>query len=314
MGMGTDAPANACALLDELGATYERDTPLGPLTWYGVGGVARTLAHPANTEQLAALVERCAAASIPVHVLGKGANLLVPEGVVEGIVIVLDAPPFRTFAIDATRIIAGGGADLERIITASVRAGLAGLEGLAGIPASVGGAVRMNAGGAYGEIGPYVESVTAIEPDGRIVTLDRAQLQFTYRHSNIGERFIAAATFALSPTDDQPALREKLKSVMAYKKNSQPMAASSAGCAFKNPKKVSPKGAGQLIDEAGLKGLRVGGAEVSNVHANFIVLHPGGAASDVLSVMDEVQKRVAAHHGIALEREVVVWPTNEGAA
>ncbi|MHC4995482.1 MAG: UDP-N-acetylmuramate dehydrogenase, partial [Planctomycetota bacterium] len=119
--------------------------------------------------------------------------------------------------------------------------------------------------------------------------------------------YIASATFALAPVDDQPALRDRLKEVMAYKKNSQPMAADSAGCAFKNPRDQSDKGAGQIIDEAGLKGARIGGAEVSPVHANFITLDPGGKAADVLALMQHVQQQVLERSGIQLTREVVVW-------
>ncbi|QNN22212.1 UDP-N-acetylmuramate dehydrogenase [Planctomycetales bacterium ZRK34] len=309
--MGTEAPETerTLALLDELGVGYGCDVPIGPRTWYGVGGSAAVMAHPTGAEQLATLIERCAEAGIDSRVLGKGANLLVIEGTLGGVTIALDDPGFRVIDIDvnAERAIAGAGADLERLITSTVRAGLAGLEGLAGIPATVGGALRMNAGGAFGEIGPAVESVDVIEPDGRLHTLGRAALEFSYRRSNLCQRLICSATFALKRVEDQAALREKLKQVMAYKKGSQPMAASSAGCAFKNPKTQSEHGAGKLIDDAGLKGLRIGGAEVSTVHANFIVLHEGGTAADVLAVMNEVQRRVKDQTGITLQREVVVW-------
>lgn len=315
MSMGTEAPETELmtALLDELGVRYACDVALGPHTWYGVGGSAAVLAHPNNAEQLAALLGRCAAAGIEARVIGKGANLLVVEGTLGGVTIALDAPSFREINIDVDgeRATAGAGADLEKLITSTVRAGLAGLEGLAGIPATVGGAIRMNAGGAFGEIGPAVESVDVIEPDGRRHTLGREALEFSYRRSNLGERLICAATFALQRASDQAALRQKLKQVMAYKKGSQPMAASSAGCAFKNPKSQSEHGAGRLIDAAGLKGLRLGGAEVSAVHANFIVLHEGGKAADVLAVMNEVQRRVLEQTGITLEREVVVWAPGE---
>ena len=306
--MTSVSPLLADELLRSIGCPVERDVPLGPLTWYGVGGTAQAVAHPQDAQQLSRLVKLCAANDVPLRVLGKGANLLVCEGRVEGVVVRLDG--MRDVRIDAGsgQVSAGGGADLEKLITATVREGLAGLEALAGIPATIGGALRMNAGGAFGSIGPLVEEVTAIEPDGQIATLGRPQLEFAYRRSNLGERIVAEARFALRPVDDRAALREQLKKVMKYKKESQPMAASSAGCAFKNPpKEMSEKGAGRLIDEAGLKGLRIGGAEVSHVHANFIVLHPGGRATDVLAVMSHVQRHVAERLGIELEREVVVW-------
>jgi len=309
MTMGTDAPIATHALLDGLNVPYACNVSLGPLTWYRVGGSAALLAHPQTFDQLAALTQACHRTDTPLRVLGKGANLLVVEGTLDGIVLQLNAPDFRAVEIDAetTKVTAGAGAPLEQLITSTVRAGLTGLENLAGIPATIGGALRMNAGGAFGEIGPLVESVTVIEPDGTLTKLTRDQLQFSYRKSNLGERLICAATFQLAKADDPAALREKLKQVMRYKKDSQPMAASSAGCAFKNPKDQSEHGAGKLIDDAGLKGLRVGGAEVSDRHANFIVLHEDGTAADVLAVMQQVRDRVHEKFGITLQREVVVW-------
>jgi len=313
--MGTDALTTAQRhWLDALTVRYERDAPLGPRTWYGVGGRAAALAHPSDAAQLAALVTAASQRSERVRVLGKGANLLVREGLVGGVVVTLDEPGFRQIEIDEAsgRVVAGAGADLERLITMTVRAGLAGLEGLAGIPATVGGAARMNAGGAFGEVGRAIESVDVIERDGERRTLGRDALAFSYRRSNLADRIVTAVTFALERVDDRAALRERLKQVMRYKKDSQPMAANSAGCAFKNPpREASEHGAGWLIDHAGLKGCRVGGAEVSHRHANFIVLHDGGTADDVLAVMEQVQAAVAARFGVTLEREVVVW--NDGA-
>ncbi len=289
----------------------ESQVPLGPLTWYGIGGTAQVLAHPASMRELCELVAHCRSSGLPFRVLGKGANLLVCEGTVRGVVVYLDRMKRVEMDAQSGRVVAEAGSDLEQLITATVRAGLAGLEVLAGIPATIGGAIRMNAGGAFGAIGASVARVTAVDPEGRIVHLPREQLSFTYRKSNLGERIVAEVEFALHKAEDPAGLRQRLKEVMKYKKDSQPMAASSAGCAFKNPpKEVSEKGAGRLIDEAGLKGLRIGGAEVSSVHANFIVLHEGGVASDVLAVMNRVQQSVAQKFGIQLEREVVVWETH----
>jgi len=228
---------------------------------------------------------------------------------VDGVVVALDAEDFRRIEIDAAGalVTAGGGADLEKLITATVRQGLAGLEILAGIPATVGGAIRMNAGGAFGEIGPSVQRLSVITPEGHLEILERAALEFNYRHSNVGERMVVEACFELQAADDPAALRERLKEVMRYKKNSQPMAADSAGCVFKNPKAQSSKGAGQLIDEAGLKGFRIGGAEISTVHANFVVAHAGATAADILDVLNHAQHVVLEKFGITLEREMVVW-------
>lgn len=306
----TEARCDAIDRLAELGVAYECDIPLGPRTWYGIGGSAAILASPSDTRQLAAIVSLGSQIGIAVRVLGKGANLLVADGTVDGIVVALDAPHFRRTEIDAETgtVLAGGGANLEQLITATVRSGLAGLEALAGIPATVGGALCMNAGGAFGEIGPLVESINVIEPNGSLCILPRTEYEFGYRHSNLTGRIVAEAAFTLTVADDMTALRERLKEVMKYKKHSQPMAASSAGCTFKNPVGQSEHGAGKLIDDAGLKGLRIGGAEVSDVHANFIVVHEGATADDVLRLIENVTEQVKAKHGVDLQREVVVWP------
>jgi UDP-N-acetylmuramate dehydrogenase len=304
-----DRPAEKMALPATLRTPMRRHVPLGPRTWYGVGGPADFLAEPRNETELAELLAACHAANMPVHVLGKGANVLVAEAGVHGVVVQLNAAPFRQIDLTAPTVTAGGGADLEKLITTTARAGLAGLEGLAGIPASVGGAIRMNAGGRFGEIGPHVQHVRCMTHRGQVIEHDRSDLQFAYRRSNIAEPIILSATFDLTP-GDASALRKRLKDVMAYKKTSQPMAARSAGCAFKNPPaEVSDRPAGRLIDEAGLKGARIGGAEVSTQHANFIVLHEGGTADDAIALLEHVQRTVAARAGITLEHEIVIWGT-----
>ena len=165
----------------------------------------------------------------------------------------------------------------------------------------------MNAGGAFGEIGPAVLTITVMGPDGEIAPGTSDDYQYAYRRTNLGGYIVAEATFALNKTEDPEALRAELKRVMKFKKDSQPMADDSAGCAFKNPITQSDKPAGRLIDEAGLKGFRIGGAEVSNIHANFIVLHEGAKATNVLALMNHVQQTVREKHGVDLEREVVVW-------
>ncbi len=294
-------------MFEDLGIPMERDAPLGPRTWYGVGGPADYLLHPRHIDDVAALARRCAEAGVPLYTLGSGANLLVADSGVRGVVIHFDAPAFTQVSPDTTTITAGAGADLAKLILTTAKLGLGGLETLAGIPASVGGAVRMNAGGKYGQIGPAVAALTTLTPPGKVETLTADQLQFAYRRTNLADRIVLDATFALTPGD--PAkLRARVKEVFAYKKSTQPLAEHSAGCAFKNPPpQVSDKGAGQLIDEAGLKGFRVGGVEVSPRHANFLLLHPGGSATDLVRLIRAIKKRVAEHHGIALEEEVVIW-------
>ena len=307
MGMDTDVRGISDAAIGGVGCPYERDAALGPLTWYGVGGAADVLAQPQSVEQLAELGRLCDQAGLPLRVLGSGANLLVADGGVRGVVVQLTAEAFCRIEFEGDTAVAGGGADLARLIMVCARRGLGGLEVLAGIPASIGGAVRMNAGGKYGQIAPLVAQVTAMDAIGNVRTLGRDDLQFDYRSSNLTDLIITEVRFDLTPVD--PAdLRQRVKEIFAFKTATQPLRDSSAGCAFKNPTAdESDKPAGKLIDEAGLKGLRIGAAEVSPVHANFIVVHKDGAADDVLAVMDEVERSVAERFGVTLRREVVVW-------
>lgn len=304
-----DQGGAASGLLAALGVPYEANADLGKLTWFGIGGAAETLARPTSIEQTAKLFAACAErrvpVGVPVRVLGSGANLLVREGVVPGVIIKLDAPAFSQLDVDGTRVTVGAGYDMMRLTQELARRGLRGLECMAGIPASIGGAVRMNAGGAFGEIGPAVAGVTVISQRGEIQTLTRDQLAFSYRHASIEQPLIAEVTLDLEQGDIAEA-RAEVKRIFDYKKHSQPMAASSAGCCFKNPSKEQP--AGKLIDECGLKGARIGGAEVSAVHANFVVVHEDGNADDVAALIEHVTSVVREKTSVTLQREVVIWP------
>lgn len=286
-------------------------------TWFGVGGGADRLARPQTPEQ----VRECLELDPHAKVLGDGANLLVcDEGVAE-LVIDLKNPGFRGWEIDDSggEVRAKAGADLAKLIGECVRRGLGGLEALAGVPATLGGAVMMNAGGTFGEIGQFVTAVHAMDRQGRLVTLARDAIDFGYRRSGLCGLVILGVDLKLKH-EDRAVLRQRHLGVMERKRGSQPLRANSAGCCFKNPtlahevrdlgehgepgKRVS---AGLLIDRAGLKGLRVGGAVVSDRHANFLVPDEGATASDVISLMREVERRVKERFGVVLEREVVVW-------
>jgi UDP-N-acetylmuramate dehydrogenase len=290
----------------------ERDAEIG--TWFGIGGRADRLARPANEEQLRACLDVDGA----LRVLGEGANLLVDDAGVSALVVRLDHAWWRHTEFDeASGVVrARAGADLPRLILDCARRGLAGLEGLGGIPASVGGAAVMNAGGRFGEIGEAIRSVRALTRDGRVVTRTRDDCRFGYRESALGELIVLEVEFALARTDSG-AVRARLKDVMAYKKERQPMADRSAGCCFKNPtlrESVPDIGdagqrvpAGMLIDRAGCKGLAVGGASVSERHANFIVTAPGARARDVMALMRTLQGRVFDAFGIRIEPEIAIW-------
>lgn len=297
-------------LLADLNIPHACDVPLGSRTWYRVGGHARILAQPQSIEQLAQLASRCHNEGVPMYVLGSGANLLVADKGVDGVVVLLDAEAFKTVSLNAQATTVGAGADLMKLVLDTAKAGLVGIEVLAGIPATVGGAIRMNAGGAYGDIGKSVRSVTVMDDLGNITTLNRQDLRFEYRNTNIAQRFILEAEFDLDEMDPD-ALGKKVKEIFLYKKNTQPLGDNSAGCTFKNPtsdsgEPVAP--AGKLIDDAGLKGHTIGGAQVSNHHANFIVCDKQCTADDVLALIAHVQATVLERMGVQLQREVVVWP------
>ena len=305
------------SLFSDLDVNVQLDVPLGPMTWYGVGGHADILIRPLTVDALSTLVKRCRRTGTPLHILGSGANLLVSDAGVDGVVITLDSPAFKEIRFephrDATLLRAMAGADMAKTLNETVRRGFGGLVQMAGIPASIGGAIRMNAGGAFGSIGDTVHSVTCISRKGDVVTYPATELTFGYRRSNIPDPIIISASFLLHD-DDPVELRHRVKEIFAYKKSTQPLAEHSAGCAFKNP--VDPVSedrvsAGMLIDRAGLKGFRIGSAVVSDQHANFLTVDPGGQADDLIRLMEIVQAKVYAHAGIELEREVAVWRRGE---
>ena len=290
----------------------ERNRPIE--TWFGVGGAAESYCEPASIDALRAL----ASAYPDLHVLGDGANLLIEDEGVDGLVVALTAPAFRGVEIDAESDVVrcGAGVKLPGLIGKACRAGLGGLEGLAGIPATIGGAVRMNAGGRFGEIGTVVKRVRGVNRVGEIVTLAQGDLDFGYRFSAVRSLILTEIELALS-RGEAAELDATRQACAEAKKASQPLKERSGGCWFKNPTLADDidgigaagdrVSAGMLIDRAGLKGLRVGSAEVSSVHANFVTVDRGGSASDVLDLMSTVTERVNDVFGVQLEREVVVW-------
>ncbi len=300
--------------LDEL--VILRDAPIS--TWFRVGGCADRLAKPASLDQLRACIDT----DPGLLVLGDGANLLVDDGGVGPLVVELSSPGFSarsepTPQADGTlRLSVGAGVRLPRLISDCVASGLGGLERLAGFPASIGGAVRMNAGGAFGEIADVIASIAGVDRQGRAITLEREQIDFGYRRSGLESLIITEVELSLRPAP-RAELDQRRREVMEHKKASQPLSEKSAGCCFKNPtlacdvdsigaagERVS---AGLVIDRAGGKGIAVGGARVSEVHANFIVTEPSAKAGDVIRLIDEVRGLVQDRFGIDLHREVVVW-------
>lgn len=289
--------------LDEFSAVTRRNEPLAPLTWLKVGGPAEYLIEPRDVDELVRLIRCCHEHEIPLRVLGGGSNLLVRDEGVRGVVVRLTAEPFRRIRIDGGKVDSGSAALLSHLISETVKAGLAGLETLVGIPGTVGGALRGNAGGRSGDIGQFVESVSVITSTGEQVTRKEDELSFAYRYSSINEPVVVSCTFQLQP-DDPVEITRRLRKIWIMKKATQPLSFQSAGCIFKNPRGLS---AGALIDQAGLKGKRVGHAEISDRHANFIVTEPGATAADVQALIDLVRTTVAEQFGVDLELEIQIW-------
>lgn len=288
---------------DDFAPQVRTDVPLAPLTWFGLGGLAKYFITPQSVTQLQAIVVRLRDESIPIYVLGGGANLLIRDEGVNGAVIQLDGPEFKKVEIDGSTVRAGAGKDVQKLLLQCTHAGLGGLDCLAGIPGTVGGEVKMNAGGSFGSIGTTVASVLCMDTNGTLLTPDKDELIFEYRQSSITAKFILEATFHLEE-DDPERILAKVKEIWMFKKNSQPLAERSAGCIFKNPRGFS---AGALIDQAGLKGTSMGGAEVSTKHANFIITNKGTRSSDVLALIELIQQRVNDKFAVKLEPEVVIW-------
>lgn len=281
----------------------KRAEPLAPHTWFHLGGPAEFFADPTSVDQLQALVRRCREASTPVRVLGGGSNILVRDEGVAGVVARLAAPAFSDITLDKDILSAGGGAKLGHAISTSVREGRAGLETLVGIPGTIGGALHGNAGSRGGDIGQWTCQATVMTRAGEILERKRDELVFAYRESSLDELVILGAKFQLEE-DDPEELTKRMQKQWIVKKASQPLGHQSAGCIFKNPRGMS---AGMLIEQAGLKNTRIGQAEVSDRHANFIIADPGATSGDVLKLIEVVRERVLERLGIELETEIEVW-------
>lgn len=288
---------------DGLGNIIKENAPIGKYTRYGIGGNAEYLISPESFEQLAEVMGVCASNSIPVHVLGYGSNVLVRDEGVKGAVIRLDSPQFTRVSYDGDTVVAGSGTSLNEIVLECVRRGLSGLECMTGIPGSVGGSVRMNAGGRFGDIGTSVVSLKLMDDSGNIYERTKPELAFEYRYSNITEPLILEATFKLFESDPERVMKST-QEIWIYKKNNQPVKGRTAGCIFKNPPGGS---AGSLIERAGLKGSSVGGARISDKHANFILAELDSSASDVISLIETAREKVLEQFGIELELELDIW-------
>jgi len=284
------------------GSVVRRDEPMARRTTLRVGGSADLLVEPDGERDLAIVLEEARRRQVPWRVLGRGSNLLVRDNGVRGVVISLARPVFASIEGDGPWLRCGAGARLKEVSNEARRRGLAGLEFLAGIPGSVGGALRMNAGAWNAMTFEVLNVVRYMGPDGVVVERPAAEVPARYRRCDLFRDHIALAAVFRGQPATPGQVEEKLNELNARRWASQP-AAPSAGCIFKNPPTIP---AGRLIDELGLKGTRVGGASVSMEHGNFIVNDGQATADDVLGLIELIRRRAMEVRGVALETEVEI--------
>ncbi|HEY8186994.1 MAG TPA: UDP-N-acetylmuramate dehydrogenase [Pyrinomonadaceae bacterium] len=292
-----------------LGIRAARGRRFAELTSLRVGGAIDWVLSPETEAQAAALVHEMDQAGIGWRALGSGSNILADDG--DHHYVVLSIKDLKgELEFDGERVSVPAGYSLPRLCIDVARRGLSGIEGLGGIPGTVGGALWMNAG-AYGhEIGTVTEKVR-VARNGQVVEISGSEVQWNYRHTSFKEgELLLGATLRLTP-DEPEKIRARMEDAKSRRMATQPHGSRSAGCFFKNPP-TGGAGTGQIIDEMGMKGSRRGGAVISPVHANFIVTEGEGArAEDALALAEEVRERVKREHGIELEYEVELWRANE---
>jgi UDP-N-acetylmuramate dehydrogenase len=282
---------------------YTFDLPMSKITSFRVGGPADLAVEAATPGELAAVIEYCRREGIPWLLVGRGTNLLVRDGGIRGVVIRL-GQAFQEVKVWEDKILAGAAVSLSRVAEAAAAAGLSGLEFASGIPGSVGGAVFMNAGAYGGEIGPLITRVSLYRPGAGFCHRTREELAFAYRRSRLqeGEEILLDAEFLLVP-GEEAEIRAKMAELNRRRKEKQPLEFPSAGSVFKRPPGAF---AARLIEEAGLKGARIGDAQVAEKHAGFIINRGQATAREILALIDRVKEEVYQKTGILLEPEVRV--------
>ena len=289
--------------IEDFSDIIRRDEPLAPYTWLKVGGPAQYFVEPRDPDELIRVVQCCHENQIPVRMLGGGSNLLVRDEGVGGAVIRANGDAHAQITVEGNTILCRAGALLSNLVSSAVRAGLAGMETLVGIPGTVGGALHGNAGGRSGDIGQFVKSVKVLTAAGEVFTRTEDELTFAYRFSSINEFCVLEATFEL-PSGDIDEVLKRMRKLWIMKKATQPLSFQSAGCMFKNPRGLS---AGDLIEQAGMKGTRIGCAEISDRHANFVITEDGISSADILRLIDLAKSKVSEQFGVELEVEIEIW-------
>ena len=279
------------------------EEPMAKHTSFRIGGPADVLAQPADEAELAELLKRAGEHAVPVTLIGNGSNLLVRDKGIRGLVIKL-SNSFSDMKALGNELTFGSGISLAMASKKAASLSLSGLEFAVGIPGTIGGAVYMNAGAYDGEMAKVVTSVRVMDREGKISELKASELAFAYRHTALQNSglIVTSVTCVLQP-DEADAIAAKMADFSQRRISKQPLELPSAGSMFKRPPGYF---AGTLIDQTGLKGYTVGGAQVSTKHAGFVVNVGGATAQDVLQLISDVQSKVFAAHGVRLEPEVLV--------
>ena len=284
------------------------DEPMSAHTSMGVGGRADVLAFPDTVKDLGDLVSFLLREGVPFLPVGNGTNLIVKDGGYRGVLISLEALQGVEIKKEeredsGVRVHAQAGAALSVLVDLSVRKALTGIEFCAGIPGTVGGGVRMNAGAWGREMKDVVASICVLDTGGRMRQVARKDLLFAYRNLDLPEGTIITGADFLLMRGDRDTIRERISEITGARRERHPLAQRSAGSVFKNPPGCP---AGKMIEEAGLKGLKIGGAEISERHGNFIVNRGGAKAADVIALIDRVRERILDDRGILLEPELKI--------
>jgi len=279
-----------------------QQVPLAMHTWFQLGGPAEFFAEPRIEEELAALLKLCHQESIPTRTLGFGSNIIISDDGIPGMVFRLTAGSFCDIHIEGNSVVAGGGAKLGRVITAVVHAGLAGLENLIGIPGTVGGAILANIGTSSGTIGQWVKKIRLANESGEILEISNKDLSYGPEGAGLQDMILLEATFELEE-EDTTDLAKRMQKLWIVRKTTFPLGQCS-GFIFKNPRGLP---ANELIERAGLKGTRIGGAVVSDRNANFIIAEPECTSSDILRLITLVHDQVLDRTDVELELNVQIW-------
>ncbi len=280
------------------------DEPMAAHTTFEIGGPADAFVRPRSAEEAAEVIRACREANAPLAIVGNGSDLLVADAGLRCVVMQL-LDNLAHVRVEGNRVIAQAGATNAQVASAALDAGLAGFEFASGIPGTVGGAAIMNAGAYGGEFKDVCVELSCATPEGEVVRVSRERAAWSYRHSMMGDNgyTVLEAVLELSP-DDPVAIKERMDDLTARREEKQPLEMPSAGSTFKRPEGYF---AGKLIQDSGLRGYRVGGAQVSEKHTGFVVNAGGATAADVRQLIADVQDRVFERFGVRLEPEVRMW-------